>query len=105
MEKEQKQGKTLLLCSPASDPLATPGSVVLTAECGHQVWVSVSGQKKLDEDPMVEMRCTDCFEPASDDSMESVAGAAEEIKAMLTPEQYAEIRIEAKRKLGVDLPE
>lgn len=52
----------VLICAPVRTgfPPAgamVPGSVILTADCGHDVWVAPSGQRML---AGMKLFCTDC---------------------------------------------
>jgi len=72
MSKTLKDNAKYIVLANVGVPVITPGSVEMTAECGHAVWASESAQTALAEEPGVyETLCLTCFQESKDSSEDS----------------------------------
>lgn len=79
----------LMMCSPITVPTNVPGSVQLTADCGHQIWLSPSGLRMKLAGKVV-LRCENCVDPDDIASIESTPESRAELVALLGSEQAAD---------------
>lgn len=77
--------RSILVCSPKQDMPPVPGAVSLTADCGHEVWISKSGQQAIKEHNL-ETRCMACV--PTDLPVESLPGIQQEAEQLMGKEAY-----------------
>ena len=92
--------KNYLALSPTQWPNATPGSIEILADCGHQCYISVSGQRAMADDPdLYETLCVPCLQKHQAESEEplnfgEVPGAKEQLQQVFgISEGHADILI------------
>lgn len=74
-----------LVCSPANSEFHTPGSVKITASCGHLVWISESGLLATINDPKMTTTCLPCM-PGDAEYAGPVPGAMDELASLVGPD-------------------
>lgn len=71
-----------LLCAPyegLGKVEHVPGSTIVTANCGHAVWLSPQGQAFLSNRPDAVTVCTDCTHPRQWFNRPAVPGAVQAV--------------------------
>jgi hypothetical protein len=71
----------VLMVAPVDAPIVLPGATLITADCGHRAWVSVSGLPLMVSGD-VTARCWDCVDPTQVTQAAPVDGSAEELRAL-----------------------
>lgn len=79
------EGPLMILANEGA--VHTPDSVLLTADCGHRVWVAKTGQKMLNEIMGIRTQCLRCH-----GGLARVAMHIRNGDAAMTPGQMAELR-------------